>query len=173
MHHLIVFAFPLPCCAVFSGSALIYFACCQEKNNHAEQALPQLFQACQKEFVEKKCLLTITTIATFKEPGPFTALRAGLAFAYGIQIGFSSLDHKEIRIKTPSFFEVLKNIPLDKPFAIHTGIQQWITEDSAINTLDHTRWEEISVAAYTAPKAQQLAEYLNAWLIESSESKVV
>jgi hypothetical protein len=64
----------------------------------------------------------ISCLATWREPGPFTALRVAQALAQGLAVGWGNLP-----IFMPSFFEAshLNRMEL----AVHTGGFSWILKD--------------------------------------------
>ena len=116
--------------------------------------LSRLF--CQKTLNHLMGEKKISQIKTVEGPGPFTALRAGKAFAHGLAVGYGA------QLFCPSFFDVFPR-QIGQQMAIHTGIPRWIIENG--HAIDVLSPEHIVVSSDSFSKqatldlAQRLACY--------------
>lgn len=135
-----VVAFPHPAIALWSAAHGLHGACIitpdqwHEQNDGCERILPHLWtQFClTMEKTEPDMVQHIGHVATFKEPGPYTRLRMGRAFASGLAMGLNA------HYCEWSVFDV---VPWGTPgpVAVHIGLNRWVVDNdnTEAHTVDH------------------------------------
>ena len=113
-----------------------------------EVALPALWQHLSPHHD------TITGVATLREPGPFTATRAGLSFAQGMSQGSG-----EWTWFSTSFFNLLSPEIRDVTL-LDTGGHHWINASGALFSETHPSHHKISADTCTESLMLTWSEHL-------------
>ena len=132
---LTLFLFPHPCMAIWDGELCVGSEVVMHAAPSCEVLLPQMFDRVLHTIQGEK---NFSHIKTFQGPGPFTAVRAGKAFAHGLAVGYGA------DLVCPSFFDVFPP-DIAQKIAIHTGIPRWIVQNG--QTIDELSPEHILLAS--------------------------
>jgi hypothetical protein len=152
---LTVFLFPHPCVALWEEGVCIGYELVMNAAPSCEILLPQMCTKLLHDLHKEK---KISQIKTVDGPGPFTALRAGKAFAHGLAVGYGA------ELFCPSFFDIFPS-QIGQKMAIHTGIPRWIVCDG--HPIDGVTPDHIVVSSDAFSKeatldlAQRLACYID------------